>query len=93
MKQWSMAQIMKGLMDLVTDINYLGETGNVNGKSGGIQLGTENGYFYKGIPPFNHNLDYGEMLLSDNGDADPNQGNESKGDVHLWNTQGDLRLA
>ena len=72
MKQWSRVQVMKGLMDLVTDINYLGDTGNVNGKSGGIQLGTEDAYFFKGIPPFHHNLDYGEMLLSDNGDTDPN---------------------
>jgi hypothetical protein len=72
MKQWSRVQVMKGLMDLVTDINYLGDTGNVNGKSGGIQLGTEDAYFFKGIPPFNHNLDYGDMLLSDNGDTDPN---------------------
>ena len=72
MKQWSRDEIMKGLRELVTEIDYLGNADDVDGKSGGIQTSSENAWIYKGIPPFNHNLEYGEILLSDNGDTNPN---------------------
>ncbi len=63
---------MKGLRELVTEINYLKKADDVNGKSGGIQTSSEDACIYKGIPPFNYNLEYGEILLSDNGDTNPN---------------------
>ena len=71
MKQWTREQIMKGLRELVTEIDYLGMADDVDGKSGGIWTSGEDDCIYKGIPPFNHNLEYGEILLSDNGDTDP----------------------
>jgi hypothetical protein len=72
MKQWSREEIMKGLRELVTEISYLEKIDDVNGKSGGIITTSEDACIYKGIPPFNHDLEYGELLLSDNGDANPN---------------------
>ena len=72
MKQWSRAEIMKGLRELVTEINYLEEAEDIDGKSGGLSTTSEDACIYKGIPPFNHDLEYGEILLSDNGDTNPN---------------------
>lgn len=72
MKQWSRDEIMSGLRELVTEINYLEKIDDVDGKSGGIYTTSEDACIYKGIPPFNHNLEYGEILLSDNGDTNPN---------------------
>jgi len=71
MKQWSREQIMDGLKKLVTEIDYLEKADDVDGKSGGIHTTSEDACIYKGIPPFNHNLEYGEILLSDNGDTNP----------------------
>jgi hypothetical protein len=72
MKQWSRDEIMKGLRELVTEIEYLVKIDDVDGKSGGICTTTEDACIFKGIPPFNHDLEYGEILLSDNGDTNPN---------------------
>jgi hypothetical protein len=72
MKQWTREEIMKGLRELVTEINYLEKADDIDGKSGGISTTSEDACIYKGIPPFNHDLEYGEILLSDNGDTNPN---------------------
>jgi len=72
MNQWNRDEIMKGLKELVTEISYLEKIDDVDGKSGGIITTSEDACIYKGIPPFNHDLEYGELLLSDNGDTNPN---------------------
>ena len=72
MKQWTRKQIMKGLQELVTEMDFMKTTEEFNGEKGGIwTIGTESGWIFKGLPPFNHNLEYGEILLSENGDTDP----------------------
>ena len=65
MKQWSREEIMKGLRQLVTEIEHLEKADNVDGKSGGIITTTEDACIFKDIPPFNHDLEYGEMLVSE----------------------------
>jgi len=65
MKQWSQDQIMKGLRELVTEIDYLEKADDIDGKSGGIITTTEDACIFKDIPPFNHDLEYGEMLVSE----------------------------
>ena len=65
MKQWSQDQIMKGLRELVTEIDYLEKADDIDGKSGGIVTTTEDACIFKDIPPFNHDLEYGEMLVSE----------------------------
>ena len=65
MKQWSQDQIMKGLRELVTEIEYLEKIDDVDGKSGGICTTTEDACIFKDIPPFNYDLEYGEMLVSE----------------------------
>jgi hypothetical protein len=62
---------MKGLMELVPEIDFMRTTDEFNGKQGGIWTSGESLLIYKGIPPFNATLEYGEILLSDNGDTDP----------------------
>jgi hypothetical protein len=62
---------MKGLQELVTEINYLEKSEDVGSKKGGIWTSGEDACIYKGLPPFNHNLEYGEILLSENGDKVP----------------------
>jgi len=71
MKQWSRDEIMKGLRELVTEMEYLEKADDVDGKSGGIHTTSEDACIFKGIPPFNHDLEYGELLLSDAGYTDP----------------------
>ncbi len=65
MKQWSRDEIMIGLRELVTEITFLEKADDVDGKSGGIYTTSENACIYKDIPPFNHDLEYGEILVSE----------------------------
>jgi hypothetical protein len=79
MNQWTRKQIMKGLQELVTEMNFMKTSeehdfvfSRPNGKKGGIwTTGAGSGWIFKGLPPFNYNLEYGEILLSENGDTDP----------------------
>ena len=64
MKQWSREEIMTGLRELVSEINYLEKIDDVDGKTGGIVTTSEDACIFKGI-------EYGEILLSDNGDTNP----------------------
>ncbi|RZD42235.1 MAG: hypothetical protein CXT78_09770 [Thaumarchaeota archaeon] len=70
MKQWSREQIIKGLYKLVPEINFMKTTEEFYGKKGGIWTSGESVLIFKGIPPFNATLEYGSILLSDNGDTD-----------------------
>ena len=73
MKQWTREQIMRGLKELVTEITHLKTSEEFGLKKGGIwTTGAENGWLFKGLPPFNYNLEYGEILVSEGiGDTDP----------------------
>lgn len=64
-------QIMMGLKDMIPELTYLKKSEEVGSKSGGIWTSGEDVCIYKGIPPFNYNLEYGELLLSENGDVNP----------------------
>ncbi|MBT4327130.1 MAG: hypothetical protein HOD60_09550 [Candidatus Nitrosopelagicus sp.] len=70
MRQWSRDEIMKGLRELVTEIEYLEKADDIDSKSGGIHTTSEDACIFKGIPPFNHDLEYGELMLSDAGYTD-----------------------
>ena len=84
MKQWSREQIMKGLQELVTEMNFMKTSEEFDGKKGGIwTIGASSGWIFKGLPPFNHGLEYGEILLSDNGDTDPNHKGMKVKDLYL----------
>ena len=65
MKQWSREEIIKGLRELVTEIDHLQNADDMDGKSGGIQTTSEYVCIYKDIPAFNHDLEYGEILVSE----------------------------
>ena len=71
MKIWNREQIMKGLYELVPEIDFMSTTEEFNDKEGGIWTSGESVLFYKGLPPFNATLEYGDILLSENGDTDP----------------------
>jgi len=62
---------MKGLYELVPEIDFMSTTEEFNDKEGGIWTSGESVLFYKGLPPFNATLEYGDILLSENGDTDP----------------------
>ena len=83
MKQWTRKQIMKGLMELVSEITYLKKSEEFDGQKGGIWTSSEHDWIFKGLPTFNHNLEYGEILLSDNGDTDPNHKGMKVKDMYL----------
>jgi len=71
MKQWSREQIMEGLKKLVTEIDFIKKSEDMGREKGGIFTTGEEVWIFKGLPPFNHNLEYGEILLSENGDTNP----------------------
>ena len=59
MKQWSPDKLMKGLQEFVPEIDLK------KYDDGSIWVGAEDACFFKEIPAFNHNLEYGEMLVSE----------------------------
>ena len=64
---------MTGLKKLVPEINFMKTSEEFHGKKGGIwTIGAGSGWIFQGVLPFNYNLEYGEILLSENGDTDPN---------------------
>ena len=71
MKQWTRTKVMKGLQEMVPEITSMKKSEEFDGKKGGIWTTGDNAWIFQGLPPFNHNLEYGEILLSDNGDTDP----------------------
>ncbi len=55
MKQWTREQIMKGLQELVTEIDFIKTSEEFNGEKGGIlTIGEESCWLSKGLPPFTH---------------------------------------
>jgi len=72
MKQWSRRQIMKGLQEMVPEINFMKKSEDFLGKEGGIWTYQETAWFYKGLPVFDYEAeDYGEEALSEVGETDP----------------------
>jgi len=90
MKPWSREQIMKGLYELVPEIDFMSTTDEFNGKKGGIWTSGESVLFYKGLPPFNATLEYGDILLSDNGDTDPKHKGMKVKDMYLCGIHRDV---
>ena len=84
MKQWSRDEIKKGLQELVTEINYLEEAEDIDGKSGGIVTTSEDACIYKDIPPFNHDLEYGEMLVSEATRIIPNHSGMKVKEMYIY---------
>ena len=68
MEQWTREQIMKGLKELVTEIDFMKTSEEFNGKEGGIWTTGESGWLFKGLPPFDHSVEYGNFPRSWAGD-------------------------
>jgi len=69
MKQWGRDKIMKGLQELVSEITHLKTSEEFGLKKGGIwTTGAENGWLFKGLPPFDHSVEYGDLSRSWAGD-------------------------
>lgn len=83
MEPSSREQIIKGLYELVPEIEYMKTTEEFYGKGGGIWTSGESVLFYKGLPPFNATLEYGEILLSENGDTNPKHKGMKVKDMYL----------
>ncbi len=50
MKQWSREQIMKGLQELVTEMDFIKISEEFNGEKGGIlTIGAGSGWIFKGL--------------------------------------------
>jgi hypothetical protein len=84
MKQWSRGEIMKGLRELVTEIEHLEKIDDIDGKSGGIITTTEDACIFKEIPPFNHDLEYGEMLVSEATRIIPNDSGMKVKEMYIY---------
>jgi len=60
MKQWAREQIMKGLLELIPEINFMRNSEDYDGKKGGIWTSGECDWIFKGLPPFDHSVEYGD---------------------------------
>lgn len=84
MKQWSRDELMKGLRELVTEITCLEKADDIDGKRGGIWTTSEDACIYKDIPPFNHDLEYGEMLVSESTRIIPNRSGMKVKEMYIY---------
>ena len=64
-KQWNQDQVFNGMKKLVPEIKYLKKIDD-----GSIWTSGEDSCIFKGLPPFDHNVEYGELPLSDAGYTD-----------------------
>jgi len=62
MIQWSQDQVFEGLKKLVPEIRYLKKIND-----GSIWTSGEDSCIFNGLPPFDYNVEYGELSLSDAG--------------------------
>ncbi|MDF2428272.1 MAG: hypothetical protein OPY07_03380 [Nitrosopumilus sp.] len=90
MKQWSREEIMKGLRELVTEITSLEKSEDFDGKSGGVRTTTEDACIYKDIPPFNHDLEYGEMLVSEGTRIVPDHSEMKVKEMYIYGIHRDI---
>ena len=71
-KQWTRKQMMKGLKEIVPQIQSVKKSESFLGKKGGIWISWETTLFYKRLPAFDCEVeDYGDETLSDVGVKDP----------------------
>ena len=59
---------MKGLQELVPDITFLRKSEEFDGTKGGIWTSGEYDWLYKGLPPFDYSVEYGDFSCSLTGD-------------------------
>jgi len=67
MEQWTREQIMKELKELVPEIT-MKKSEEFDGKEGGIWTNGESDWIFKGLPPFDHSVEYGDFPRSWAGD-------------------------
>jgi hypothetical protein len=85
MKQWSRDEIMKGLQKLVSEMDFIKKSEDYDGKKGGIwTIGTESGWIFKELLPFNYALEYGEILLSDAVHWKPNHSEMKVKEMYIY---------
>ena len=68
MRKWHRDQVMKGLQELVPEITFLKKSEEFDGKKDGIWTSGEYDCIFKGLAPFDHNVEYGDcsrLLIGD----------------------------
>ena len=91
MKSSTREQIMKGLQELVPEIDFMKKSEDFDGKKGGIWTSAESDWIFKGLPPFDHSMEYGEFPRSFRGDKKHAE-SKVKGmyvngihrEIHIW---------
>ena len=71
--KWSREQIMKGLYELVPEIDFMKKSERFLGRKGGIWTYQRSwNWFYKGVPVFDYEAEeYGHVPMSEVGEKDP----------------------
>ncbi|EIJ64975.1 hypothetical protein BD31_I0778 [Candidatus Nitrosopumilus salaria BD31] len=72
MIQWNRKQIMKGLQEMIPDIDFMKKSEKFLGRKGGIWTYQRTAWFYKGLPVFDYESEkYGNIPMSDVGETNP----------------------
>ncbi len=64
MRQWTRNQIMNGMQELVTEIDFMKTSEDYNGEKGGIWTCGDTDWIFKGLSPFDHSVEYGDFPRS-----------------------------
>ena len=79
MNPWNQDQIFQGLQKLVPEIKCIKKLDD-----GSVYTSGEDACIFKGLPPFNHNLEYGELPLSDAGYTDSKYKNMKVKEMYVY---------
>ncbi len=85
MKHWCREQIMKGLRELVSEMDFIKKSEDYDGKKGGLwTIGTGGPGVFKEILPFNYKLDHGEILVSEGTRIIPNHSGMKVKEMYIY---------
>jgi hypothetical protein len=81
---YSRGQIITGLQQLIHEMDFVRYGEDFDGDfDGGIWTSGETDWIFKGLPPFDHSVEYGELPLTDSGYPYPNAENFKVKDMYV----------
>ncbi|MEX0862550.1 hypothetical protein [Nitrosopumilus sp.] len=84
--QWSRLQIIKGIKKMIPEITFIKKSENFDCTKGGIWTSGDNAWIYKGLPPFDHSVEFGECIM-DGVKVKTMYANGIHKDIYIWLAQ------
>lgn len=84
MNQWSRKNILKELVKIVPEIDFIKKSEEFDGTKDGIWIAGENAWCYKGVPPFLHEFKTVDVMLGDGTVIRSLYVNGVHREIHYW---------